>query len=236
MQTKKAKVIPRLNESDLDWWNVVGTKECGTTCYSNKEGVEHYIAEASAGFKTLNFGLSNFFQDSFLDVFGNVTSINLEKEKGGKRYSLSVECFSNSNGMESTSARVTIRKNLGTERKYGIDVEPEVVRLSNVIYDFLIRDSNIQEIFVEYIRNNANKKCICGDRLEEILDQDIVEIGCYANEKHLMHRSCWTKWKKKNNPKKFSWCDSFCPFCDNDCSVYNILWTNKRLVWKNVGP
>ena len=232
VRTRNAKVISRLSNSDLGWWNVVGTEKGGTTCYTEQGDIKHYTAEASAGFKTLEFRFSNLFQKSFLDIFEDVTAIDLVKEKGGKKYWLSFRDFSGHNSANAIIAKVTIKKNLGTEKKYSIDVGPEIIRLNNAIYNSLIESNDTQKIFIKHIKDNANETCICGRRFEDSLDEDIVEMGCG----HLLHRSCWIAWKNKNKPRKFDWDDSFCPFCDDDCSVYNVLWTPKRLVWKHTGP
>lgn len=141
-----------------------------------------------------------------------------------------LEFLGGHNSANAMIAKVTIKKNFGAEKEYSIDIGPEVIRLNNAIYSSLVKDNNIQEIFIKHMKGNTNETCICDRKFEDSLDEDIVELGC----SHLLYRSCWIAWKEKNKPRKFNWDDSFCPICGDDCSIYNIPWTLKRLAWKHI--
>jgi len=235
-RAKSKPLVRALDENDLGWWDVTGVGKGSFPGYTTQGSARDYISEASAGFKTLDFPLGNFFRESFLEAFGNVTALKVVKEKEGKNYWIKVGNSSSFGTTEPVSASVTVKRYLGPNREHSAEVKPEVIRLTNVLYALLTQNANARESFLEYIEENANDICLCGRKLCETLDKDIVQTGCLGEQKHLMHKECWENWKEKNKPKQFDWHESVCPFCGEDSSVYNTPWTVMRVAWKNTGP
>lgn len=235
----KIKKFPMpLKSDDLKWRNVVGTSPDSAISYIEKNAVKHYRSEASAGFGTFKSDLTNLFSDVFFNTVRNIDTIDalvLEKDTGGKRCSVSVSKNNDSAYEGLTSANVTVELALGVKKTFSIATEPEVIRLLNAVYVTAMDNVDLKEAFTEYILNNANSTCICGKKFKDTLKKEIIEIGCYSQKKHLIHRSCWNKWKKINKPKQYNWVDSFCPFCGNDSSIYNTPWNNGKLIWKSAG-
>jgi hypothetical protein len=234
----RSKKIPMLlKEDDMGWHSVLGTKCGGTTSYIEKNNIKHYLAEASAGFKFLNGNISNLFSDTFINTVRSMDAIDmlkLIKDNGTKRYVISTGTGNNDVPKGSTTVNVTVERSLGTEKMYGEEVRPETIRIANVIHDLLTENIDLKKAFIEYILNYTNQTCVCGENLATSLNKNISEIGCYSEQKHLIHTSCWPEWKKKNKPQKYNWNESFCPFCGADCSVYNTPWQNGKLVWKTI--
>jgi len=223
-----------LTRNDMDWWNVFGVRENGVTCHSGEGHSKRFTSEASASFKTLDFGLNAFFSNQFIDAFGDVTALKIAKTKQRRSYNISCGNVLGFGDAKSVSTQVRISRKLGLNREYATDVEPEVIRILNVMYDYIVKNGDIGEAFARFISEKANDACVCGQKLADTLDQDIVQMGCIGEKIHLMHRTCWNEWKEKNEPKEYDWLDSFCPFCKEDCSSYHTPWTTKRLAWKNM--
>lgn len=235
---EKGKKFPLpLKNEDLGWWNVTGTGHSGLTGCIITDNSKNYLAEASVGFKTFKSNLSNLFSDVFLNTVQSMNAIEgltLVKNTGAKHYNISIGKNNDSAYEGLTSAKATVKRALGAKKTFNAAVQPEVVRILNAMYDSAMNNVNVKEAFMEYILNNANSTCICGKKFEDTLKKEIVEIGCHSEKKHLIHRSCWNKWAKRNPPKQFDWNESSCPFCETDSSIYNTPWKNGRLVWKNI--
>ncbi|MFA6097423.1 MAG: hypothetical protein WC788_07400 [Candidatus Paceibacterota bacterium] len=232
-QSGSKKNSGSLTRNDMDWWNVFGIRENGVTCHSGEGGSKRFTSEASASFKTLKFGLNAFFSDQFIDAFGDVGALKIAKTKQRRSYNISCRNVLGFADAKSISAQVTISRKLGLNREYATDVEPEVIRILNVMYDHIVKNGDTREAFAGFISEKANDTCVCGQKFSDTLDQDIVQMGCIGEKVHLMHRTCWEEWKEKNEPKKYDWYDSLCPVCGDDCSSYHTPWTAKRLAWKN---
>lgn len=236
---KRKKFPMPLKAGDLGWWDVGGVESGASNTFYEKNRKKHYRSRASAGFHTFKGNLSNLFSDEFLNTVQSldpISSLTLEKDTGASRCTLSVNRDLSSAYEGMTTAKATIRRNLGTIRTFDVSTMPLMVRLLNAAYTSVMENVNLQEAFKEYILNNANSTCICGKKFKDTLKKEIVEIGCHSEKKHLMHRSCRNKWVKKHPPKEFKWMESFCPFCGQDSSVYHTPWKYRKLAWANIGP